>query len=177
MFDVNQFLYAMKSDGVRPNLFEVYIPQINDLSFRFKAKATAIPASTLGIAPVNYFGRQVKLAGNRVFDNWTISVLLDETDFANGGTRYGFEQWSNAINNHINNVRSPGYVPPLSYMADAYINQYSKSGTINATYKMVQCWPVDIGPINLDWAADNQIAEFNVTFALQWWESSFGSTT
>lgn len=171
MFDVNQFLYAMQRDGARPNLFEIFIPQVDNGTLRFKARATAIPASTLGIAPVNYFGRQVKLAGNRVFDNWTVTIMLDEADFASG-PRFALEQWSNYINNHVANIRTPGYVPPTSYMKDAQVRQYSKDGqSMIAQYAMTGCWPVDIGPINLDWAADNQIAEFNVTFAMQYWQS------
>jgi hypothetical protein len=171
MFDVNQFLTAMQRDGARPNLFEIFIPQIDNGTLRFKARATAIPSSTLGIAPVNYFGRQVKLAGNRVFDNWTVTIMLDEPDFQNG-PRYALEQWSNAINTHAGNIRNPGYVPSNGYMRDATIRQYAKDGqSMIAQYTMTSCWPVDIGPVNLDWALDNQIAEFNVTFALQYWQS------
>lgn len=171
MFNVNSFLSAFQGDGARPNLFEIFIPYADDGTLRFKARATAIPSSTLGIAPVNYFGRQVKLAGNRVFDNWTVTVLLDEPDFKSG-PRALLEQWSNNINNHARNARTPGFTPPLSYMRNANIIQYSKDGSYEiANYSMIDCWPVDIGPVKLDWGADNEIAEFNVTFAFQYWNS------
>jgi T4-like virus tail tube protein gp19 len=177
-FNVNGFMNAMSNDGARPNLFEVIFPYIDNSAtgiggnqFAFKARATSIPSSTLGVAPVNYFGRQVKLAGNRVFDNWTVTVLLDEPDYR-AGPRYILEQWSNRINSHVANVRDPGFSFPLNYMQSALVNQYGKSGNLLATYDMIDCWPVDIGPVNLDWALDNQIAEFNVTFAMQWWQSA-----
>ena len=176
MFNVQSFLANMQYDGARPNLFEVIFPALGNFgdqtlgSLRFKARATSIPSSTIGIAPVNYFGRQVKLAGNRVFDNWTITVMLDELDFQSG-PRYAFERWSNQVNSHIGNIRV-GLTNPLSYMQDAQIWQYGKNEDVVAMYNMVQCFPIDIGPVNLDWALDNQIAEFNVTFAMQYWSSA-----
>jgi len=32
-------------------------------------------------------------------------------------------------------------------------------------------FPIDIGPIELDWGANDQIEEYQVTFAYQWWEA------
>jgi len=32
-------------------------------------------------------------------------------------------------------------------------------------------FPVDVSPIDVDWAANDTIEEFSVTLAYQWWES------
>ena len=34
-------------------------------------------------------------------------------------------------------------------------------------------FPVDVAAIDLDWASGDQIEEYGVTFAYQWWESVF----
>jgi hypothetical protein len=43
-------------------------------------------------------------------------------------------------------------------------------------YKMVGCFPTDVAAIDLDWSMGDQIEEFGVTLAYQWWESLDGST-
>jgi len=36
---------------------------------------------------------------------------------------------------------------------------------------MIGCWPASVSPIELGWDQNDQIEEFDVTFAYQWWES------
>ena len=139
---------------------------------RFKAKATTIPSSSVGIMNVYYYGRRVKFAGNRDFDNWSISILMDESDYNSGKVRGMFEEWSSRLNTHEGNSRLT-YTAPSSYFGEATIYHKKKDNTGDAgVYKMKDCFPVDIGPISLDWSDNNRIAEFNVTFAYQWWTSN-----
>lgn len=177
-FNINNFISNMKEDGFRPNLFEVTITlptAVNSSQFTFKATATNIPGSSVGTAVLNYFGRQAKFAGNRVFDNWTVNVIMDEMDFESTGTRGMFEEWSSLINTHQGNVRDAQYVSPDSngYFGEGSIQPYGKAGNpLKTTYKMSGCYPVDIGPMPLDWGSNDTIATFPVTFAFQWWTSS-----
>jgi hypothetical protein len=46
--------------------------------------------------PVQYFGRELKFAGNRTFADWTLNVINDE-DFV---VRNAFERWMNGLNSH-----------------------------------------------------------------------------
>lgn len=168
-FNINTFLSTMKGDGARPNLFEIFIPYLGP-DFSFRARASALPSSTLGTASTFYFGRQAKFAGNRVFGDWTINILLDESDF-DVGIRSQLEIWSNLLNSHVGNVRTTGQVDPAAYQHDGWVYQYSKDGTRRiAEYQMKGCFPTDVGAIPLDWGANDQIAEFSVTFAMQWWQ-------
>lgn len=173
-FNVNQFINSMASDGLRANLFEIVFVA-GGQSFSVRAKASALPGSRIGQAGAHYFGRLAKFAGNRTFDDWTVSVLMDEPDFVSG-PRAALEVWSNQLNAHVGNVRNAGYLAPAQYQKDAVINQYSKVGNIIATYNMRGCFPVSIDPIPLDWGNNDTIAEFNVTFAMQYWERT-GFTT
>lgn len=176
-FNINSFISNMKSDGFRPNLFEVTITLptgVNTSEFTFKATATNIPGSSVGTAVLNYFGRQAKFAGNRVFDNWTVNVIMDENDFEASGTRGMFEQWSSLLNSHEGNVRNTQYVRPSSegYFGEGSIQPFGKDGNaLKTVYKMTGCYPVDIGAMPLDWGNNDAIATFPVTFAFQWWTS------
>ena len=44
----------------------------------FLVKAANIPASTVGVIEVPYRGRTLKIAGDRTFEPWTITVLNDK---------------------------------------------------------------------------------------------------
>ena len=134
----------------------------------FRAKATSLPGDSLSSIGINYFGREIKVAGTRSFPDWSFQVINDE-DFV---IRNNFERWMSGINSHVSNLRLPEMISgDGGYQTDAYVYQFSKIGgpPIKA-YKIVGCFPTDVSAIDLDWGADN-IEEFSVTFAYQWWES------
>lgn len=182
-FNINDFITrSVPLDGFRPNLFDIYmVSKHPSLNFEFKAKATTIPESAVGVASTYYYGRRVKLAGNRDFASWTITVIMDENDFeGTTGTRGTFESWLANINYHQGNYRNSGYVPPNTggYFGTAQIVPMKKdnSGMIT-TYQMNYCFPTSISPINLDWQDNDRIAEFQVTFEYQWWTSTSAPLT
>jgi hypothetical protein len=174
-FNVNEFRSKMRTDGARPNLFEVYLNIPNrqpnqyraqaQSQIRFKAKAAQLPGSTVGIVPVYYFGREMKFAGNRTFTDWTIQIINDE-DFT---IRDSLETWMNSINQHAGNKRDSASIKPEDYTAEALVVQYGKAGNKLKEYDFVGLFPVDIAPIDLDWGSNDSIEEFSVTFAYQYW--------
>ena len=101
-FTITSFRTAIAAhNGIsRPNLFEVLISGggATDIpsDFMFQCKIATIPPSTLGVIEVPYFGRMVKVPGNRTFDNLSITVLNDEEM----GIRADFEFWMGEFNSH-----------------------------------------------------------------------------
>ena len=168
-FNPQLFIGSLVGDGARPNLFEIIFPAAGPL-MTLRAQATSIPGSFVGIAPTYYFGRQVKLAGNRVFTEWQVEVLVDEIDYVTGPRAF-MERWSNELNTHEGNMRLPSALTPLSYMRDATVIHYGKAGIPIATYQMRQCWPTEVSPVGLNWGQNDTIETFSVTFALQYWQS------
>jgi hypothetical protein len=129
----------------------------------FLCKAAQLPGSTLGLAPLFYFGRESKFAGNRTFPDWTIQIINDE-DFV---IRSAFEAWFSAINDPTNNVRNPAaLVLDGGYAVDAQVTAYSKDGSIATTYTLQAIWPMDLAPIEVDWQSNDTISEFSVTLAV-----------
>jgi hypothetical protein len=167
-FKANGLVYG----GARPSLFNVEMPApqgigIDNVSldkFRFVCRAAALPESRVSEIPVPYFGRRIKVAGQRDFQDWSVSVMNDE-DFS---VRAMFEAWSNALNRHVSNVRDPN-ISSENYKIDLTVNQYSKDGNIIRSYTLVGAFPTTIGPITLNWESANQIEEFSVTFAYDYW--------
>jgi hypothetical protein len=173
-FDVNQFRSQLIGDGARPNLFECQLQFPSFVSLgglagsksRFLVKAAQLPGSTLGIVPMQYFGREVKLAGNRTYADWTVQIINDE-DFV---IRNAFEQWVNGINDPVGNMRNPeADVVDSGYGTDAIVSHYSKEGNVIKQYNIIGMFPVDVSPIEVDWGANDTVEEFTVTLAFQYW--------
>jgi hypothetical protein len=173
-FNVNEFRAKMQGDGARPNLFEVSMPfpafaqpANAQTKLTFMCKTAQMPGSTLGVVPVQYFGRELKFVGNRTFQDWTITIINDE-DFV---VRNAFERWMNGINSHTFNVRSPLALTTTSYSVDGEVKQFGKTGNTLKKYKFVGLFPTDVAPIDVDWGSNDTIEEFTVTLSYQWWES------
>lgn len=180
-FNVNEFRQQMVGDGARPNLFEVRMNPPSfaggsgaDRKLTFMCNAAQLPGSTIGQVTSYYFGREAKFAGNRTYPDWTISVINDE-DFV---VRNSMEKWVNGLNDAVLNLRNASAkVVDGGYGVDATVIQYAKTGEVLKTYDFVGMFPVDISPIEVAWAANDQIEEFQVTFAFQYWTSRQNTTT
>lgn len=179
-FRVQEFRSQMQFDGARPNLFqcEMTFPflatQEGDpqRKFTFMARAAQLPGTSVNSVPMMYFGRELKFAGNRTFPEWTVTIINDE-DFV---IRKAFERWLNGINSHVENLRAPEFINAegagRGYQTDGYVVQYGKTGEEIKAYKFVGMFPIDVSPIELDWGSNDNIEEYAVTFAYQWWESA-----
>jgi hypothetical protein len=175
-FNVNEIRSQLTLGGARASLFQVTLQNpansVADIKAPFMVQAAQIPASSLGTIEVPYFGRKIKLAGDRTFAEWTVTIINDE-DFL---IRNAMEQWSNTINSLEGNVRGFGSASPLSYKSQAQVIQYSKTGTPLRTYQFNGIFPTEVSSIDLDWNSTDEIERFTVTFQYDWWNVSGGST-
>ena len=155
--------------GARPNLFKVtmafpsYVTANVELA-SYMCKASSMPASQITPIEVPFRGRQLKIAGDRTFDPWSVTIIND-TDF---NVRNSFEQWMNGINQHENNT---GLTQPSSYMADMIVEQLDKDGTTKKTYNIRGVFPTNLGAIELSYDTGDTIEEFEVEMQVQYWES------
>ena len=171
-FSINQFKSQLVGGGARPSLFQVQITNpilgVADFKIPFMVKTAALPASSVGEYAIPYFGRQIKYAGDRTFEPWTVTVINDE-DFA---IRNAMEAWSNAINSHVSNSRAL----PQDYKSDAVITQFGKDGTVLRIYNFEGLFPTNISEITMGWEATDQVEEFSVTFSYDLWTIAGGAT-
>ena len=175
-FNINDIKSQLTFGGARPTLFSVRIlnpaNQVADIKTQFMVQSAQIPSSSISPIEVSYFGRRIKLAGDRSYDTWTVTVMNDE-DFL---IRNAMEQWSNAINGSQTNLRGFGGSQPSLYKSQAQVVQYSRTGKSIREYQFNGLFPLEISPIELDWGATDTIETFSVTFAYDNWEISGGVT-
>jgi hypothetical protein len=167
---VDDFKSKLIGGGQRPNLFRCTInfPAYagGDSEFTsFMIKGAQMPASTIAQIDVPFRGRQLKIAGDRTFENWTVSVLSD----AGLTIRNAFETWMNGINEHQNNL---GLTDPNDYQADMLIEQFDKSENVTKSYTIRGAFPVNVAAVDLNYETNDTIAEFDVELAYQYWESN-----
>ena len=191
---ISDFKSALQGGGARPNLFEVTIPSLpvaaeatwnttNQTNFNFLCKAAALPASNVAPIDVPFRGRILKVAGDRTFDTWTVTIINDE-DFT---IRTAMEQWMNGISKLDN---ASGATNPSSYMTDAFVYQLGRGASkgrhstsnngVNGTdsgvkplrtYKFFDIFPTNVAQIDLSYENTDAIEEYTVEFQVQYWQA------
>lgn len=185
-FDLNKFRTKFARGGARPSQFEMRITWPQQVpsgiaaaaDFPFLCSASELPSSQVGNIKVPYFGRKLTFAGDRQFEDLTVTVLNDE-DFK---VKRALEAWSAAITGHASTVSAfDGGLNSGGYATSGEVRQYSRNDNGQGevpikAYRFIGLWPGNIGKIDLNWETENQIETFSVTFHYQWWESIDVST-
>ena len=174
---ISDFKSKLKGGGARPNLFEVELtfPSIvgvqdeNEVieNSRFLVKAANLPASTIANIDIPFRGRILKIAGDRTFETWTITVLND-TSFS---IRSAFEKWMNTINK-LND--GTGETDPALYQVDAKVHQLDREGRTLRKYVFKDVFPTNISAIDLSYETTDTIQEFTVEMQVHFYEAFKG---
>jgi len=161
MATIDEFKAYLEGGGARANQFRVTLTspvgEINGELASFLVKTTSLPGQTITDVPVNYRGRILYVAGDRTFDPWTTTVIND-TNFE---LRDGFERWMNRINElrfstGVNNVSD--------YTADLTVTQLDRDDNPLKRYIMRNCWPTNVGSIELNYDTVSDIETFEVSW-------------
>ena len=178
---IDDFKSRLVQGGARPNLIgeQLSVSTVEeDLKFRMMIKGAQLPASNIAEVVVPFRGRQLKVAGDRRFDPWTITVMNDG-DF---NIRDAFEKWSNFI---IKVSDGSGTINPGDYQADWVVHQLGRGAgdlmtpgeqntnqlPVLRSYKMRGCWPSSISGIELSYDSADTIEELQATMQVQYWEA------
>ena len=198
MSSISDFKSKVATDFARPNLFvcELNFPStftdqatLKELG-TFTVKAANLPATQLGTVEVPYRGRVLKIAGDRTFDPWTITIMNDK----NFRLRDAFEKWTASIQAYAQNVTTAG-TNIQNYYADMFVSQLDRNTSDVSTatagkvktasqgavgiphqvlreYRFVDVFPTNISAIDLDFGSNDAIEEFTVEMQVQYWQVS-----
>jgi len=167
---VDDFKAKLRGGGARANLFKATLnfPQYagGDVELSsFMCRAAQLPESTTNIINIPFRGRELKIAGDRTFADWNVTIMND-TDFS---VRDAMERWLNGINAHSANT---GLVNPVDYQADLIVEQLDRDESVVKRYDFRGAFPISVGQVQLDYAQVGEIETFDVVFAVQYWESN-----
>jgi hypothetical protein len=181
---IQDFKSALIGGGARPNLFEVSLTlpstilkdeNYEDGKFSILCKSAALPASNVASIDVPFRGRIFKVAGDRTFDVWTVTVINDQ-DFS---IRNTMENWMQAIAQYGD---ASGFTNPEDYMQNAIVKQFRRGRSnvgvdqpfgsdleVAARYKFYDIFPTSVSAIDLSYDSSDTIEEFTVEFQVQYW--------
>ena len=167
-FNVEQFKSALTNGGARPNQFAVqlsfptYVAGANVAVARapFLVSVAELPGQTVNPTIVQYRGREVKFAGDRIYAPFTMTVLND----AEMSIRSALESWMGGIEDNADKF---GRLQPSEYQRDLQVFQLDRNGNILKSYQIVNAFPVDLSAVGLDFGANDQLSTFSVTFQYQ----------
>jgi len=172
MANISDFKAKLVGGGARANQFKVTLPfpgyaqvggEIEDMAFL--CQGTQLPQMQIGETVVPFRGRQIKLAGERTFEDWTVTILND-TSFR---LRNAFERWQNGINNMTD---GEGLTNPTDYQVDAFVDQLDRNGNTLKSYTLRGAYPTGIAAIPLNYETNNAVEDFDVTFEYQYFETN-----
>lgn len=147
---------ALPQGGFRPSLFEINVSRLGS-GASLLGMSSQVPALTMGVIEAPYFGRKIKLAGDRIYAEWVTTLMVDE-DF---DVRSQLEDWNIAMNAAETNLRAE---IANAYKEDVQVKLYGKQGNIIRAYNLVGAWPSDVGTIELDWNTTDTIGTYTVTW-------------
>ena len=180
---IDDFKANVASDFARPNLFQVDLafPSgiINNASLvrlgKFTVRAANLPSSQIGVIEVPFRGRTLKIAGDRTFEPWTITVMND----SKFKLRAAFEKWASSIQGYAENftvARGLGdRDDSTGYFADMTVQQLSrdiragKAPKVLKAYRFYNVFPSNIEAIDLDYGSNDAVEEFTVELQVQYW--------
>lgn len=174
MAKIDAFRAQLVGGGARANQFKVRLAfpgQLGGADQRaamekaeFMVRATSLPVSRLTDIPVSYRGRTTKVAGDREFEDWQITVYNDN-DFK---IRNAMESWMASIANHTG---SGGILNSSQYQTTLFVDQLDRNEKVLKTYEFRNAFPKEVSSIDLNFDAQTQIEEFTVLFGLDYWVS------
>lgn len=179
-FNLNEFRNKLVHGGARPTQFEMVLtwPDLvrgvagvaaAERDFRFFCTASTIPGETVKKLPFKYFGRDLNFAGDREWEDLTVTVVNDE-DFK---VRKALQSWLRAIQGlEVTTSQFSGSIAAGGYATDGVLTQFSRNdgGAPLHSFKFVGMFPTKIDGIELGWEKVDQMEQFRTTFAYQWVE-------
>lgn len=167
---VDDFKSKLVGGGARANLFKVtcnfpaFAQGSSELA-SFMIKGATLPASIVAPIEVSFRGRKLKIAGDRTFEPWTITIIND----TGMEVRNAFERWMNGINSHVTNT---GLSTPTLYQTDMLVEQLNRAGEVTKTYNIRGAFPTNVSAIELNYETNDAIEDFTVELNYQYWESA-----
>ena len=162
MATIDQFKAQLIGGGPRANRFRVFLPRSGD-KIEFLCQAAQIPAATVGVVEQQFRGHVLKLAGDRTFEPWTVTIIND-VEFS---ARTALEAWQI----YIQELDSGEGITSLYYLVvRAFVEQLNKDDSVMARYEFINMFPTSIGAIDLSYETVDALETFDVEFQYSHWE-------
>jgi len=162
MATIDQFKAQLIGGGPRANRFRVFIPRAGD-KIEFMCKGASIPAAEIGEVLIPFRGMTLKLAGDRTFADWSVTIIND-IEFS---SRNALEAWQEEIQSMSS---GEGSTTNDYLISRAFVEQLNKDDSVLARYEFFNMFPKSIGEIALGFDEADAVETFEVGLSFSHWE-------
>lgn len=166
--DIDSFIAANSNRSFQRAYLFRYMPSfptsITGLTLRdinYLVRAVTLPSSSLEEQIIELQGFDFKMAGKKIYDDFTITFNCDE----GGQLRRMFEKW----NQLIHDTKTHKHALPDEYMITQEFDLLGMDGEVSMAYKLYGAWPKVISQMSFDHST-NDVAQFDLTFSYQYHE-------
>ena len=162
MASIDQFKAQLLGGGPRANRFRVFIPRSGN-KIEFLCQSAQIPAAQVGVVEQQFRGSVLKLAGDRTFEPWNVTIIND-IEFS---SRSALESWQRDIQEMYS---GEGMTSLDNFVDRALVEQLNKDDSVLARYEFFNMFPTSIGAIDLSYETVDALETFDVEFQYSHWE-------
>jgi len=166
---IDEYLYAMREGGARQYLFSVYFNFPSSIgileddmkkNIKYYVRTSSLPESTYEDIVIPYPGYSFKMAGNRTYADWTVSLNIDKKN----DVLKIFHDWHNMIYNPQDHT----YSAPIQYMLNQNLWMLGPDLKPTSEYVLYAAWPKAIGNITMDYSS-TELMSVDITFSYQYY--------
>ena len=184
--DISQFQnQTFQGDLARNNLYavEFFHPPLAEQKFynnaeaqkmenmSYKVKQVTLPGKSLGTIDARRFGPVFKVANDMIVDTVAMTLMLSP-DYRE---HQYFEGWISAVAGYdkaVTEEKRQRYTLSYytSYISKVMIIPLDRNfESVAPVVILEEAYPTNVGPVELSWGSDGQIAECNVTWSFRDW--------
>ena len=143
----------------------------------YMAKSVSVPGKSIGTIDAKRFGPVYKVANDLIVDTVSMTFMLSEDwrehAFFDGWVSGIMGQVKKGTGSTVMNTGGQRQLYTLSYYEDyvstVKIIPLDRQGGRSSTISLFEAWPSAIGPVEMSWGGEAEIATFNVTWAFKDW--------
>jgi hypothetical protein len=168
---INDFKSSFTKDIARSNRFDVAIPVPLTLlpyvssakNLNYRCESANLPGRTFGTIEQKIYGPVEKFPYMNTYNDIDLTFIVDDSM----DQKVFFDAWMNYINPlYNNNMRYKG-----DYSTTIVINQYDVTNKLTYSVNLVDCFPLSINQMDLNWG-DDGYHKLSVTFAYTYWQNN-----
>jgi len=169
--NINDFKSTFIKDVARTNRFDVNIPVPVTLipyvasakSLTYRCENAQLPGRTFATTEQKTYGPIEKYPYLNTYNDLDLTFIVDD----DMNQKVFFDAWMNYINPlYNNNMRYKG-----DYATTITINQYDVTNELSYSVNLLDCFPVSINQMDLNWG-DDGYHKISVTFAYTYWQNN-----
>ena len=166
-FDVNEFKSRIGGHLASPANFRVLmsgaiLDSDGSRLLSLLCNQAQLPGRSFATNEITTHGPIRKQPYQSIYDDIVFSLYCQE----DMGIKELFQEWQSYIQDN-SSTNEFSYFD--DYVTDVIVEQYTPTGEITYSVKLIDAYPVMVAPLQLDWATKDSFHQLSVTMAYRYW--------